>query len=250
MRTVSPVLAFSGLSLASAQRGAVEYEILRPLAHKLVVTFGELAFAAKLLLGVDLALHHVEFVVDLGQAAFGLDQDHAVHAVGDVLCRHRHGAVIDITARVDRREFEAARFAGRRVGRLGAAAGAGDRVEVDIVHHDAVVMVLEMHFDGVADAHADERPRHLLIEGPVAIGRAIGEIARHLDGFKVDLDAPRPPAANRWWQIGRIAHDRNRTIGLNDLADLVRQRRRAICGLRMVHARFARIFCGAGAVAE
>ena len=129
--------------------------------QQLVVALGELAFAAELLLGVDLALHHVELAIDLGQAAFGLDQDHAVHAVGDVLGSHRHGAVIDVQAGIDGREFEAARLAGRRVGRLGAAAGAGDRVEVDVVHHDAVVMVLEMHFDGVADAHADERPRHL-----------------------------------------------------------------------------------------
>ena len=48
---------------------------------------------------------------------------------------------------------------GRRIGRLGAAARAGHGVEVDIVHHHAVVVVLQPHLDGVADAHAHERAR-------------------------------------------------------------------------------------------
>ena len=40
--------------------------------------------------GVEVALHHVVLAVHLRQAVLGLDQDQAVHAVGDV---HGHGAV-------------------------------------------------------------------------------------------------------------------------------------------------------------
>ena len=36
-------------------------------------------------------------------------------------------------------------------GRFGAAAGAGDGVEIDIVHHDAIIMILEVHFDRIAN---------------------------------------------------------------------------------------------------
>ena len=107
-----PDLGFERLILSKRQRGAVEYEILRPLCHQLVVAFGELAFAAKFLVGVDLALHHVKFTIDLGQAAFRLDQDHAVHAIGNMLRSHRHGAVIDKQAGINRREFETTRLAG------------------------------------------------------------------------------------------------------------------------------------------
>ena len=218
------------------------------LCQQLVVAFGELAFAAELLLGVDLALHDVEFAVDLGQSAFGLDQDHAVHAVGDVLRSHRHGAMVDVKPGIDGGEFEAARFAGRRIGRLGTAAGTSHGVEVDVVHQDAVVMVFQTHFDRIADAHANERPGDLLIERPIAIGRAVGEIACHFNGLEIDPDALWPAAANRRRQVGRIAHDRNGAVGLYDLADLVCRQHRSIGRLSMV--RLARLFRRRGAVAE
>src|SRR3546814_2732127 len=48
-----------------------------------------------LLRRVQLALHDVELAIDFGQAAGGLDQDHSVHAVGDVLGDHRGRAVVD-----------------------------------------------------------------------------------------------------------------------------------------------------------
>src|SRR5487761_131901 len=44
--------------------------------------------------GVELALHHIELVVNLGQSAGRLHQDHAVHAVGDVFRHHGGGAVV------------------------------------------------------------------------------------------------------------------------------------------------------------
>src|SRR5262249_55009253 len=89
-----------------------------------------------------------------------------------------HGAVIYKQAGIDCREFETARLARSRIGRLGAAARAGDGMEIDVVHHDAVVMIFELYFDRISNPDADEWSRHLLVEGPVAIGRAIGEVAR------------------------------------------------------------------------
>ncbi|MBV6487868.1 MAG: hypothetical protein GHHEDOFH_01822 [Pseudorhodoplanes sp.] len=210
---------------------AVEQEEFRPLVDELVVAFGQLALGADLLLGVKLALHHVEFVVDLRQAAFRLDQDQPVHAVGDVLGRHRHRAVIDIKARIERGELEAARRAGLRIRRLGAAARSGHGMEVDIVHQRAVFVVFQLHLDGVADAHADERAGDLLVEGPVAVGRPVGELAGHLDGFEIDLHALRAALADRLGQVGRAAHDRDRGIGFDDLAHVVGMRSRSACGL-------------------
>src|SRR4029078_11830556 len=101
--------------------------------------------------------HEINWRSDLGKAAFGLARDYAVHAVGDVLRRHRHGAVVDVKPGVDGGEFEAARFAGRRIGLLGTATGTGHGVKVDVVHHDAVVMVFQTYFHRIADAHANER---------------------------------------------------------------------------------------------
>src|SRR5581483_3357615 len=65
--------------LGDAADRAVEDEIFRPLVHQLVDALGELALRAEGLLGIDLALHDVEFVIDLGEAALRLDQDQPVH---------------------------------------------------------------------------------------------------------------------------------------------------------------------------
>ena len=75
--------------------------------------------------GVDLALHDVELVVDRRQARLGLDQDQAVHAVGDVLGDHRRGAVVDVEARAQRLERHRFLVAGIDLQRRGAAAGTG-----------------------------------------------------------------------------------------------------------------------------
>ena len=40
---------------------------------------------------VDLALHDIKFMIDFGQPAFGLDQDHSIQRL-EMLRRHRHGA--------------------------------------------------------------------------------------------------------------------------------------------------------------
>src|SRR3546814_8500727 len=70
-----------------------------------------------LLRRVQLALHDVELAIDLGQAAVGLDQDHSVHAVGDVLGDHRGRAVVDEQPRMQRLEGEALGLPRRDLGR-------------------------------------------------------------------------------------------------------------------------------------
>src|SRR5215831_11642983 len=124
-----------------------------------------------------------------------------------MLRSHWHRAVIHKQTGIDRREFKTARLARSSVGRFGAAARAGDGMEIDVVHHDAVVMIFEAHFDGIANPNADKWPGYLLVEGPVAIGRAIGEVARHLDGLELNFDASRRTAADRRRQVGGIADD-------------------------------------------
>jgi hypothetical protein len=134
-------------------------------------------------------------------------------------------------------ELEAARFARFGIGRFRAAARAGHRVEVDIVHHGAVVVVLELDLDGVADAHAHERAGDLVVEGPVAIGGAVGELAGDLGGFQIDLDALRTARADRRRQVGRVAHDGDNAVLLFELGDGVRERHGPAHGLRLVFAR-------------
>ena len=65
-----------------------------------------MAFLAILADGVEVALHHVELVIDRRQALRRLDEDQAVHAVGDVHAHRRRGAVIDVQALVQRLERE------------------------------------------------------------------------------------------------------------------------------------------------
>jgi hypothetical protein len=59
-------------------------------------------------------------------------------------------------------------------------------MEIDIVHHDAVVMILEMHFHRIADTYTDEWAGNLLIEGPVTVRCTVGELACDLDGFELE----------------------------------------------------------------
>ena len=82
-------------------------------------------------------------MIDLGEAFFRLNEDQAIHAVGDLLGDHRGGAMIDVEAGLHRFKFEPTAFARRRIGRFRAAAGPGHGMKIDIVHHHAVIGVLE-----------------------------------------------------------------------------------------------------------
>ena len=159
------------------------------------------------LLGIDLALHHVIFAIDRGQSLLGLYQDHAVHAVGDMLGDHRRRAMIDVEAGIEGAEGEALALAGSRQSRDAAAARSGHRVEVDVVRHDAVGRIIEVDLDRVADTDSNERSGHAPVEGPVMISRAVGELTGHLDRLQADPDRLRTAALERPRQIGRVAGD-------------------------------------------
>ena len=64
-----------------------------------------------------------------------------------------------------------------------------------------------MDVDGVADAHADERPGHLAVERPVAEGRALGQPALDFDAEQIDAHGLRLALADRRRQVGRFARD-------------------------------------------
>src|SRR5829696_155084 len=52
--------------------------------------------------------------------------------------------------------------------------------------HGAIGRVLEVNFDSVADADAEESPRHLPIKGPVPERRAFSETSLELDREQID----------------------------------------------------------------
>ena len=103
-RTRSPGFAGSGL-VDHAVVAAVEHRVGRRLgAHAFAIEHVKrLAVDLALLrieLGVELALHHRVFAIDLGRIAVArLDDHHAVHARRDMLEHHRRAAVIHEDAR-------------------------------------------------------------------------------------------------------------------------------------------------------
>src|SRR5690606_544995 len=169
---------------------AVEHHVLRLLIEHLLQ--GELLQApgAVTLGSIELALHDVELLVDLGQATFRLDQDHAVHAVGDVLADHGRGTVIHVQPRLQGLEAEALLLAGRRLGNGCAAAGAGYRMQVDGM--DVAALDGIGHVDGhvVPFAYADHRAGYGIVEGPELVAAAIAETPFNLGGDQVDGDVP------------------------------------------------------------
>ena len=106
--------------------GAVKQHIGRPLVDSFFHVERLQAFFAVLAGRIKVALHHIIFVVDRRQAYGRLDQDHTVHAVGQVHADRRRGAVIDVDAFVQGLEGELRIVAARREAGRGAAAGAGD----------------------------------------------------------------------------------------------------------------------------
>src|SRR5690606_36917773 len=73
--------------------GAVEHHAFRTLVEQLLQRELLQAGRAVALCGVELPLHHVVLAIHLGQPTLRLDQNHAVHAVGNVLGDHGGGAV-------------------------------------------------------------------------------------------------------------------------------------------------------------
>ena len=85
---------------------AVEHHIIRLLfdgffhVERLQAAFAVFAF------GIEVALNHVEFFIHFRQAFFRLNQEQAVHTVGDVHAYRRGGAVVDIESGLQRFEAE------------------------------------------------------------------------------------------------------------------------------------------------
>ena len=191
------------------QRGdvTIEDEVFRRLVQELVVALGEKARRSERFFGVDLALHHVELVIHRGEAAFRLHEDEAVHAVRDMLGDGRDCAVIDVEAGVERLEGDGLLLSGRRARGAGAAARPGRRVEVDVVHHRAVFVVLQVHFDVVADANANERTGDPPVEGPESVSGIAVETRLQLHGLEIDAHLFGPGSLDRRRKVGRIMGD-------------------------------------------
>src|SRR5690606_34672676 len=127
-------------------------------------------------LGVEVSLDDVELVVDRLETVLGFHHDQAVHAVGDVHADWRSGAVVDVHARVERREGEGGLLPRGDECGFGSAALAGYRVQVDVVRHHAVGTVLEREGDVVAFTDPDHRTWDAAAEGPEAVLNAVGEL--------------------------------------------------------------------------
>ncbi len=113
-------------------------------------------------------------------AALGLDHDQAVHAVRDVHADRRRRAVVDVDARVQRRERELRLVPGRGERAGGAAARARDRVQVDVVRHRVVGVVHAGGARPCRPAHADHRAGHAAAEGPERVLGAVRDLLHDL----------------------------------------------------------------------
>ncbi|MCY1235152.1 hypothetical protein D9M72_477580 [compost metagenome] len=80
--------------------GPVEDVVFRVFIEQPFDALRQLPLGAVWLRCVDLALHHVELAVDRRQTARRLDEDQAIHAVGDVMRGKRHGTVIYVQTRL------------------------------------------------------------------------------------------------------------------------------------------------------
>src|SRR6185369_369639 len=187
--------------------GAVEHQVFGLFGQQLVERELGFAWGAVLLRSVQFALHDVELAVDFRQAAFRFDQDHAVHAVGDVLRHHRGCAVVHVQARVQGLESEALGAAGSRLGHRSAAARTRHGMEVDRVDHVAVLGVGHVDVHGVAYAYADERTWNLAIEGPVFVCGAVHQLAQHFSRFQLHVHGLRAALADRGTDFHWVARN-------------------------------------------
>ena len=130
---------------------------------------GRLALGAE----VPLALDERDLLVDLGQAALRLDDDHPEHAVRDVMERRGRAAVVHPDAGVVGGERVGERRAGLDLDHLVVHRGLAG-VEVDRVAHRALVRQVDV--DGVAEVHPDRRAWHLAAERPGLDDEAVATV--------------------------------------------------------------------------
>ena len=200
--------------------GAVEKNVRGPLVDRLFHVERLQALLAILARGVEVPLHDVVLVIDLGQPFGRLDQDEPVHAVGDVHADRRRGAVVDVDPFVERLEGEL-RFVPRRgEARRSTAARPGDAVQVDVVRHLAAGMVLQVELDRVALTHSYEAARHRAAEGPERVRHAFGDLHVLLDDLEFDDHPRRSLASGRRRHVRRLRqHGADRcTLGRPEVA--------------------------------
>ena len=69
-----------------------------------------------------------------------------------------------------------------------SAARAGDRVEIDVVRHFAVLVIVQVEFHLVPFADADEFSGHIAAEGPKDVLNAVGQAFANFLDFEIDDD--------------------------------------------------------------
>src|SRR5690606_37619909 len=166
--------------------GAVEHHVFGTLVEQLVQRELLQASRAVTLRGIELALHHIVLAVHFAQAALRLDQNHAVHAVGDVLGDHGGSAVVNIQAGSHGFEREALGMAGSNLSYRSTTTGASHGMEVDRVDMGAVLGVFQVDVHSVAHTYPQHRARYGVVEGPELVARTIAQTTFHFSGFKVN----------------------------------------------------------------
>src|SRR5262249_11421000 len=80
---------------------------------------------------INVALHYIEFMVDLGPTARRLDDHEAIHPMREMIGDHWRRAVVNINARIHRLKLKNACGAGRGLSDLATAARASHAMRVD-----------------------------------------------------------------------------------------------------------------------
>ncbi len=170
---------------------------------------------------VPLALDERELLVDGRQPLLRLDDDHAVHAVGDVVQGRRGAAVVHPDAGVVGGPLVELLLAGVDRGHLvvpGDLAG----MEVDRVRELVGRRVLQVDADRVADLDPDDRARDRPAERPDALDEARGDGHLRLGDDEVDVVGVARRDAGR----GRVVGDRRGRVRIR--RDVVGRQRAAV----------------------
>ena len=152
---------------------------------------------------INIAFHHVEFLVYLRPAARRLDDHETVHAARKVIGDHRRRAVIDEDAGMRGFELEEARRAGRGLGHFAAAARSEHPMRIDAMADRTFERVLERELDGISLADADHRARHGSVIRPIMVTDSLGQQPGDRPRFQRDLNLRRVLAVDRRSNRGR-----------------------------------------------
>ena len=158
--------------------------------------------------GVELGLEDIELFVHFWQAADGLDEDEAIHAIRHMHAHRGGGAVIDIQAGVQRLERKHGGVTWCREGGCGPATRSGHGMKVDVVRHLAVRAIHEVKLHLIVLSDSDEFARHAAAEGPERVVHAISHALHQFDDFELDGDLRGMITRDGWRNIRRIGEHR------------------------------------------